>query len=314
VTIAILCSGQGRQHPAMFDVVAPATRAQPIFAAATALLDGRDPRQWIRDAKATDAYGNQLAQLLCCTQSLAAWAALESDIQALHADCVIAGYSVGELAAWGCAGLLAAPEILRLARFRAQAMDAAATEQTGLLAVRGLSRSVLQTLCERQQCEIAIILATDSFVVGGISSRLQRLQQEASKAGAQRYALLPISVAAHTSVMAAASTAFRARLAEAPIAKQVPQRIRLLSGIDGDVVMDVSAGIDKLAAQISQPLDWQACLIACQEAGVSSVLELGPGSALAHTAREAIPTARCRSIDDFKSLDGVRAWLRSSLS
>jgi [acyl-carrier-protein] S-malonyltransferase len=85
--------------------------------------------------------------------------------------------------------------------------------------------------------------------------------------------------------------------------------VRLLSGVDADLVADLELGLDKLARQISQTLDWSACLTACQEAGATRVLELGPGKALASMARAAIPQARCRSLEDFKTLDGARAWL-----
>ncbi|RWE02359.1 MAG: acyl transferase, partial [Mesorhizobium sp.] len=42
--IAILCSGQGKQSAAMFDLVASEPTAAPVFALAAAALGGRDPR------------------------------------------------------------------------------------------------------------------------------------------------------------------------------------------------------------------------------------------------------------------------------
>jgi [acyl-carrier-protein] S-malonyltransferase len=53
-------------------------------------------------------YANQTAQLLCCTQALAAWAALDLGARLVPAkQIIVAGYSIGELAAWGCAGVFA---------------------------------------------------------------------------------------------------------------------------------------------------------------------------------------------------------------
>jgi hypothetical protein len=49
--VAILCSGQGAQHPAMFDLVANCPEAEPVFAAAAAVL-GRDPRRFVKEALA----------------------------------------------------------------------------------------------------------------------------------------------------------------------------------------------------------------------------------------------------------------------
>jgi [acyl-carrier-protein] S-malonyltransferase len=292
----------------MFELTANLPQAQPIFDAATRVL-GSDPRAWVASAAPPQLYANLYAQLLCCTQTLAAWAALELSQHAYQEEIVIAGYSVGELASWGCAGLLETKELLQLAMYRAQVMDAAAGVGTGLASVRGMSRTALQTLCSTYGCEIAIILSSDSFIVGGPRSQLQLLSGQAPRLGAQRSSLLPVAIAAHTSALSAASEAFEARLRAVCIATSIAPGIRLLSGLDGDLVSNVDAGITKLAQQISHPVDWYACLTACQEAGVTRVLELGPGRALANMAREALPEVRCRSMDEFRTLEGVRDWL-----
>jgi [acyl-carrier-protein] S-malonyltransferase len=45
------------------------------------------------------------------------------------------------------------------------------------------------------------------------------------------------------------------------------------------------------------------------EAGVTTMLELGPGRALAEMAARSIPGLEARSLDEFRSLDGARSWL-----
>jgi [acyl-carrier-protein] S-malonyltransferase len=86
----------------MFDLFADCSAAEPVFAAASKLL-GQDPRRFVREAAPADLFADRAAQILCCTQALAAWAGLGA---ARPVRTVIAGYSVGELAAWGCAGAL----------------------------------------------------------------------------------------------------------------------------------------------------------------------------------------------------------------
>jgi [acyl-carrier-protein] S-malonyltransferase len=95
--VAILCSGQGRQHSAMFDLVADCPEAQPIFAVAGGIL-GQDPRHYVREATSADLFSDLSGEILCCTQALAVWAAFDAS---RPARAVIAGYSIGELAAWG---------------------------------------------------------------------------------------------------------------------------------------------------------------------------------------------------------------------
>ncbi len=309
MSLAVLCSGQAGQHAGMFDLTGAAAEAQPVFAAATAAFDGRDPRTFVRSARQAELHANRPAQLRCCTQALAAWAALRP----AAAEVVIAGYSVGELAAWGCAGLLDAADVLRLANVRAAAMDAAAPTGTGLAAVRGVTRAASDALCRRCPTQRALINGPDSFVVGGLRPQLLSLCEAAANSGASRSVLLPVGVAAHTAHLAPASERMRAELRATRMSATVPATVRLLSGLDGDAVRDVDGGAAKLAAQISQPLDWQACLEACREAGVATILELGPGRALSNMAREALPEARCRSVEDFRTLAGVRAWLAARL-
>jgi [acyl-carrier-protein] S-malonyltransferase len=292
----------------MFELSAQADAALPVFEAAATLLGG-DPRQWVRAVSPDQLYANQTAQLLCCTQALAAWAALDLGAGWCSEEIIVAGYSIGELAAWGCAGVFTVDEVLRLALERARAMEQAAGADTGLAAIRGVSRPALQSLCSAFECEIAIIVASDSFIVGGCCAQLQPLCRQALQSGAVRATMLPIAIASHTSRLRSASEGFRIRLRAASRAASVSPGVRLLSGVDADLVADLELGLDKLARQISQTLDWSACLTACQEAGATRVLELGPGKALASMARAAIPQARCRSLEDFKTLDGARAWL-----
>ncbi|AIO90170.1 ACP S-malonyltransferase [Burkholderia pseudomallei] len=116
-------------------------------------------------------------------------------------------------------------------------------------------------------------------------------------------------VASHTRWLDAAVPRFRAALAGARIARAPAPGTRLLSGIDGAPVLDVAAGADKLARQIAEPLDWAACVAGCVEAGARAFVELGPGRALAEMAAAAFPALPARSLADFRSWDGVRAWL-----
>src|SRR6187200_3208517 len=100
MTLAILCSGQGRQHSGMFDLTAEVADAEPLFAQAKGLL-GTDPRALVRTATGDVLHHNRSGQILCTLQALAAAVALRD---VLTGGSVVAGYSVGELAAWGVAG------------------------------------------------------------------------------------------------------------------------------------------------------------------------------------------------------------------
>jgi [acyl-carrier-protein] S-malonyltransferase len=305
MTLAILCSGQGRQHPNMFAVTGGAGEAQELFVHAARLL-GDDPRAMVQGRSAEVLHHNRTGQILCTLQALAATAALRST---LPDRIVVAGYSVGEVAAWGVAGLFDAQDTLELVARRAEAMDAASPLGDGLLFVRGLSRDTVEGLCARHDAAIAIINPGDAFVLGGNRVALDALGVEARAMHARRVVDVAVEVASHTKRLAQASIAFREILLRVPLRFPPRSGTRLLSGIDGASVLDASTALNKLAAQISQAMQWAACLEACVEAGATAFLELGPGPALSEMVASAYPDLPARSLDDFKSLNGVRAWL-----
>jgi [acyl-carrier-protein] S-malonyltransferase len=307
MTLAILLSGQGGQHPGMFDLTADRPEAQAIFAAAMPLLGGRDPRDIARTG-GDELHANRTGQILCCVAALAAWSALGS---ARPARAIVAGYSIGDLAAWGVAGRFEPDVVLTLAARRAEAMDAATGQGFGLAGIRGLWLDVLDTLAARHGCYLAIRNAPDSGVVGGRRDALDALCSEASGSGAQRAVILPVQTPSHTPLLSAATDAFRDILATANQMRPPVGAPRLISGLDGGAVFRAEAGLEKLAIQISRTIDWAACLEACGEYGADRVLELGPGHALATMARSAVPEARVHALEEFRSISGVVDWLSS---
>jgi [acyl-carrier-protein] S-malonyltransferase len=303
--VAILCSGQGGQHPAMFDLVANCPEAEPVFAAAAAVW-GRDPRTFVKEAAPADLFSDFTGQILCCAQALAAWAALGT---VRPARAVIAGYSIGELAAWGCAGTFDELSILRLAQSRAAVMDEAAPKESGLVVITGLRRPVIEPILARHAVSMAIVNDVDSFTVGGPRAALRAACEEAAARGAKRTVTLPVTVPSHTPLLSKATEQFRVTLREA--SPRLPRAgYRLISGIDGETVLDIETGIDKLALQISTTVDWAACLESCLSAGAVAALELGPGTTLSRMASTRFPDGRARSVEEFRSLAGLRTWLQ----
>ena len=69
--------------------------------------------------------------------------------------------------------------------------------------------------------------------------------------------------------------------------------------------------MDALARQISTPLDWDACLGAVLEMQPDAVLEIGPGNALARMWAERAPQVPVRASDDFRSVEGIAAWVKA---
>lgn len=302
---AIVCSGQGGQASTMFDLLGGAPAASPVFEAAKSVLGGIDPRDLVRQQSSAAIHADKTGQVLCCTQAMAAWAVIGDK---LPRPLLVAGYSIGEVAAWGVAGLLDATGVLELASRRAAAMDAATLQPSGLASIRGLYRDVLEPVCQAHRCAIAIVNGPDQMLAGGTLADLAAVMRDAMRAGAQHAAILPVAVASHTPLLAAARAAFRQDLAKAPIPARVPEGIRLLSGIDGMAVFDVEDGEEKLARQIAQTVDWAACMDSIRACGVNKVIELGPGAALARMLRTELPHGDVHGLAEFHTLSGFTGW------
>jgi [acyl-carrier-protein] S-malonyltransferase len=286
--------------------IADATEAAPVFEAARFVLDGKDPRQLVREASNNDLHADRVGQILCCTQAMAAWAVLRTKVPR---PLLVAGYSVGELAAWGVAGLIDYVNVFNLAVQRASAMDQATTEPSGLVAIHGLQRVTIDQICKSRGTYIAIVNAEDRILVGGTRKALDAVIQDATTAGAERITIVPVVVPSHTPLLAKASDQFRYALANAPLPPEIPGGVRLLSGIDGDTVFNVQSGADKLARQIQQTVEWAACMQSCRAAGVTRVVELGPGNALARMMHEIMPDGDVHSLSEFHSLSGFEHWI-----
>lgn len=296
MTLAYLFPGQSAQGTDALRQALQQDAARPILSdlarvigqSAEDLLAGPEER----------LFENAIAQPLVCALELVGAVLLTEQ----RPD-VCAGYSIGELAAYGVAGALQPYDVMRLARQRAEAMDAVTWEAPGMAAVRG----VLLTDLEAHLTEgafIAIRNGADRCVIAGMAKAVAQSCAWAEGRGAT-FTPLAVRVASHTPLMAEAVPVFRKALEGADF--RIPT-IRVLAGIDGSPVLSRERAIDTLSRQLAEPVDWAACMNGLTEAGVMAALELPPGSALTRMLREAFPIP-ARAMAEFRSVAGVAAWL-----
>lgn len=290
----------------MFDLFADAPEAEPVFAAATDVL-GEDPRRFVRDAEDGALHRNWASQLLNVTRAQVAQSCLAS---ALPPSLLVAGYSVGEMAAWGLAGIWSVADTQRLTARRAELMNQASGCDDTLGFVRGLSYAAIEALAAQWGCAIAIFNPGQLFVVGGAREDVARVCSEALQAGASHSGLLPVQVASHTARLGGAVEPFEQALrAIAP--QRTTSRRKLLGAANAEAILNPADALKGLASQLASTIDWNAVLIALIEQGADRMLELGPGSALADMVHAAYPSVRVRALDDFRSIEGARRWLRA---
>lgn len=302
MSLALLCPGQGAQHAAMFDRVRGLAAAQPVLDATSELL-GRDV---FNVAATDDRFDNAQAQPLLSAASLAHWQGLR---ELLPTPSVIAGYSIGELAAHAIAGSFDATTCLALSAQRARLMDAASPDDAGLQAVLGLDRTAAQRLCDAHGAFIAIANGHDHFIVGGARPSLYALAADAQACGAETRPL-PVHVPAHTPLLAGAVAPFATALEAAQV--QAP-RLSLLAGVDARPVRERAVVVHTLSAQLAQTIEWAQVMRQAFERGARVFLQLGPGNALARMVAPSYPCCEVRAVEEFQSLEGAAAWVRSAL-
>jgi [acyl-carrier-protein] S-malonyltransferase len=302
MTLAILCSGQGLQSRGMFELFEGADSSHPVFEAAASIL-GAEPRTLVAEADEATLHDNHISQILCVTRALAAAASLELD-----GPMLIAGYSVGEMAAWGIAGLWSTHETIRLTRARAELMGTTDGARGGLGFIRGLTRKAVERLVAEHSCAIAIVNPGQLFVIGGARADVEACCSQAMSAGATAARPLAVNIASHTPRLRTAVERFETLLLKSVPAKVLPGRT-LVGARDGAVIQSIAQGSAGLAQQLACTIDWSEVMAVLVERGADRILELGPGNALADMMHEAYPRLSARALDDFRTLTGARAWL-----
>lgn len=255
--LLLLCPGQGGQHSTMFDVARTDATAAALLDAAG--LSAMDP---------ATMFDNRMAQPAIVGATLAMWEALRRRIPA---PSLVAGYSVGELSAYGVAGALDPLDAVRLATTRAGLMNAAISVPQALVAISAISVERARTLVAADGFDIAIITGHDTCIAGGLEASLAPLEQAVLSAGG-RLQRLPVGIASHTPLMAPAVATF----ADALEAAQFHQQIcPVLSGIGAESINGKARAINTLSRQLSETIRWSDCMDAAAEAGIAVALELG---------------------------------------
>ncbi|MCK9511338.1 MAG: acyltransferase domain-containing protein [Pigmentiphaga sp.] len=294
---ALLFAGQGLQHAGMLPWLAD---DEPELRTLAATL-GADWRQRLADPEACAR--NAFAQPLLTSFALAAWRRLKDQLPAPQ---TIAGYSVGELAAFSVAGAFDAATAQSLAIERAAFMDDCARQAapTGLIGVTGLPAEALATLRQRHGLELAIDSGS-TVILGGPRPALQAFCADAEALDV-RCTTLRVELASHTRWMAGASLALARRLAGIEVRR--PAWV-LYANATGRRVLTADDARRDLAAQVAQCVRWTDCLQGIAERRIGCVLEIGAGAALSRQWNERYPGIPARSADEFRSADAIVSWV-----
>lgn len=229
---------------------------------------------------------------------------------------LVAGHSLGEYSALVAAGVIAFKDAVPLVRFRAQAMQSAVpVGQGGMAAILGLSDADVIAVCVEAASETAQVVEAVNFnapaqvVIAGRKAAVERACEIAKAKGAKRALPLPVSAPFHSSLLKPASDQLRDYLAT--INFSAPS-IALINNVDVAIVTDPTAIKDALVRQAASPVRWVETVNAMATAGVTHVIECGPGKVLSGLTKRINGDLLGDTFYDQESLDKLLASMRAA--
>ncbi|TWP48931.1 ACP S-malonyltransferase [Lentzea tibetensis] len=258
-------------------------------------------------AEAEEIVDTAVTQPLVVAFALLAFQELRGRIE-VPADTIIAGHSVGELAAAAIAGVLSPDEAVALAAVRGKAMAAAcALEATGMAAVLGGEESeVLERLAELDLVPANRNGAGQIVAAGPLEALAKLVENPPERAKVRK---LAVAGAFHTQYMATAEEALKTHAAG--ITPNDPT-LPLLSNSDGQVVTTGAEVLRRLVAQVTRPVRWDSCQETLAAEGVTAVIELPPAGALTGLAKRTLKGTPTLGLKTPAQLDQVSDLLTSA--
>jgi len=219
-------------------------------------------------------------------------------------DVTVAGHSVGEIAAYAIAGVIAADDAVKLAATRGSEMaKACAIEPTGMSAVLGGNEADVLARLEALDLVPANRNAAGQIVAAGALSALDKLAEDPPEKA--RVRKLATAGAFHTHFMAPATDAYAGAVEEVTTTESLRPNSKLLSNADGQPVASAADAMTKLVSQLTRPVRWDLCTETMRHHKVTAIVEFPPAGTLAGIAKRelrGVPTYAVRSPAD---LDGL---------
>jgi [acyl-carrier-protein] S-malonyltransferase len=306
--VAFVFPGQGSQAVGMLDSFDGDAAVADVLREASAAL-GQDLAALIKAGPADELNLTVNTQPVMLAAGYAVYRAWRAAGGAEPA--IVAGHSLGEYTALTAAGALALGDAVRLVRLRAQAMqDAVPVGQGGMAAILGLGDDQVRLACSEAAAgdvvEPVNFNAPSQVVIAGHATAVARACEVAKRLGAKRALPLPVSAPFHSSLLRPASDRLRRALGDVRLA--VPS-IPLLNNVDVAIEREPARIVDALARQAAAPVRWVETIQAMAAAGVTHVVECGPGRVLAGLTKRIAPTLDSVALADAASLREALARL-----
>jgi [acyl-carrier-protein] S-malonyltransferase len=311
--LAFVFPGQGSQSVGMGRAFADASpAAASVFTAADRALGMPiSALAWEGPADQLDLTENAQPALLAT--SIAILAALRERWDAAGLDAPVpafaAGHSMGQYSALVAAGALSIEDGVRLVRERGRLMQASGQGRDGAMAALiGLDDARIPELVAGAASHGTFVVANRNapgqVVVSGVRAAVEAGAELARSLGAKRAIVLPVSVAAHSPLMAEAAEGMRAALGGIEFHDPSPP---LLANADARRIETAAACRAELVEHLTTGVDWIRVVEQMAANGVTTFVEVGPGRVLTGLIRRIAPDADVIAADDPAAADRLLA-------
>jgi [acyl-carrier-protein] S-malonyltransferase len=218
----------------------------------------------------------------------------------------VAGHSLGEYSANVAAGVVEFADALGLVRRRGRYMQEAVPVGAGAMAaVLGLEADKVAEACaDAAQGDVvspANLNGARQVVIAGSTDAVARAGERARALGARRVVPLLVSAPFHCALMKPAEARLAPELRA--LAAKDP-RVPIVANVDAEPKRSADAAIEALVAQVSSPVRWEAVVARLASEGVTTYVEVGPGTVLSGLVRK---IHRGASVLNFAGPDDLAA-------
>jgi [acyl-carrier-protein] S-malonyltransferase len=220
----------------------------------------------------------------------------------------VAGHSLGEYSANVAAGTMDFADAVRTVQQRGRYMQEAVPVGTGAMsAVLGLeAEAVAQACLEAAQGGVvspANLNGGGQIVIAGDRDAVARAGERLKALGAKRVIPLPVSAPFHCALMKPAEIRLAPELRALTVREP---RMPIVANVDADVKRDAGSAVEALVQQVSAPVQWEAVVRRLASEGITTYVEVGPGTVLTGLVRKIHREAQALSVgtpDDLAAID-----------
>ena len=291
--LAIIAAGQGSQSPGMLSAWLKDSSLRDTCAAWSDEI-GIDLLTLGTTADADAIKDTANAQPLIVAAGLLSFKALGIT------PAVVAGHSVGEITAAAITNIISETDAMKIVRTRGSEMaKAAAITPAGMSAVLGGEREAVVAAITAAGLVAANENGGGQIVAAGSLEGLEKLA--ANPPEGARVRALAVAGAFHTSYMQPAVEPLRTLVSSTHVHDPIAT---IISNIEGGQVATGREFMDRIVAQIANPVRWDLCMSTLKTMGVTGVIELAPAGTLVGLLKRAEPdieTFALKSPDDLEA-------------